>query len=439
MSPAGPTVVATTNLTAMPELDDADDRAPVPPRRAGLFATAALAVAAVTGAAVFATSRDTWERSGPPIRVASWAPYWQPETALASFQANSEMFADVSLVAYSALGAAEIVTYDGLPDGTKDTYRAATTAAGVPFIATVFDDSPSGTMAAILADPAQRAVHVQALVQLVVDGGYDGIDVDYEKFAFSDGRDTWATTRPNWITFLRELDAQLEPLGKQLIVAVPPVYDGGQTDASGYWVYDYAAMGEIVDRIRVMAYDYSYAGGEPGPIAPIEWVRGLVDAITELVPPEKIDLGIPTYGYDWVLSVEGVCPADQTPETRAMSTVRAARTVAERGIVPTWDPVTEERTFDYVDQLSGTDAAGAPVSCTVSRRVHYLDATAVHRRAWLAHRNDLHGVALWALGNDDPLTWEGLRAARLGQELWGDTSSPTTVPETIPATAPTGS
>jgi spore germination protein YaaH len=416
----------------MPEHVAGDERAPSPQRRTGLFATAALIVAVVAAAAAFSSTRDTWERRGPPIRVASWAPYWQPETALASFTDNSDLFADVSLVAYSALDATTIVTYDGLPDGTKETYRRATSAAGVPFVATIFDDSPSGTMAAVFADPTQRSAHVRTIVDLVVAGGYDGVDIDYEKFAFSDPRSTWATTRPNWIAFLTELDAALDPLGKLLIVAVPPVYDGGQTDASGYWVYDYAAMGAIVDRIRVMAYDYSYAGGSPGPIAPVEWVRGLVSAITELVPPEKVDLGIPTYGYDWVLSVEGVCPPDQTPETRAMSTVRAARTVAERGITPRWDPVTEERSFDYVDTLSGTDSAGTPVSCTVNRRVHYLDATAVHRRAWIAHRSDLHGVALWALGNDDALTWEGLRAARRGEADWGDTSGPEPGPEQTP-------
>lgn len=426
----------------MPEHDAADERVPSPPavpgRRTGLFATAALAVAGVVGALAFAATRGTWERSGPPIRVASWAPYWQPETALGSYQANSELFADVSIVAFSATDATTISTYDGLPDGTIDTYRAATSATGTPLIATIFDDSPSGTMAAILADPGTRAAHVQAVVDVVVNGGFDGVDLDYETFAFSDGRDTWATTRPNWIAFLNELAARLDPIDKQLIVSVPPVYDGGRTDASGYWVYDYAAMGEVVDRIRVMAYDYSFAGGSPGPIAPIEWVRSLVDAITDLVPPEKVDLGVPTYGYDWVLTVTGVCPADQQPETKAMSTVRAARTVAERGIAPVWDPIAEERTFDYVDTLTGTDSAGTPVSCTVNRRVHYLDAVAVHRRAWLAHRNDLHGVALWALGNDDPLTWEGLRAARLGQESWNDPTATTasTSPESAPTATP---
>ncbi len=405
-------------------------------RARGVVMLGGLAVALV-GALGFALTRDTWTRSGPPIQVSSWAPYWQPDAALASFTANSEMFSDLAVVAYSARGVGEVVLYESLEPTMIPTYRTVASNTGVPLIATVFDDSEAGVMAGIIADPATRTQHVQTLVEITATGGtdglgFDGLDLDYEKFAFSDGRDTWATTRPNWIAFLTELSTALRDRAKQLIVSVPPVYgDGGPTD-SGYWVYDYEAMAPLVDRIRVMAYDYSIASGDPGPIAPIQWVRDLVDAVTELVPPEKIDLGIPTYGYDWVVGVEGTCPADQQPDDKAMSTQRAARTVVERGITPLWDPETEERTFDYVDTLTGLDAAGATVTCTVTRTVRYLDAVAVQRRAYVAHRNDLHGVALWALGNDDPLTWDGLRAARLGEETWGDVAVPTTVAASVP-------
>ena len=51
----------------------------------------------------------------------------------------------------------------------------------------------------------------------------------------------------------------------------------------------------------------------------------------------------------------------------------------------------------------------------MSRTVRYPGADGAQRRAYIAHRNDLHGVALWALGNDDPATWAGIRAARLGE------------------------
>jgi spore germination protein YaaH len=402
--------------------------------RAGFTAFALTAIAGLAVAAGVALTDGEWERSGPPIQVASWAPYWQPDIALASFQANARLFSDVSIVAFSTQDGRTISAYPQLAADALTRFRDATGGAGVKLIATIFDESPAGAVAAVLADPVARAAHVQAIVDIVDGDAFDGVDLDYENFAFVDGRDTWATTRPNWIAFLGELAAALDPLDKLLIVSVPPVYDGGQTDASGYWVYDYASMGAIVDRIRVMAYDFNVAGGQPGPIAPIDWVQRLVDAITDLVPPEKVDLGIPMYGYDWFESVAGICPVEQQPENRAMSTVRAARTIAERGLTPTWDPTTSEYSFAYVDTLNGADAAGAPVTCSVNRRVHYLDATAIHRRAWIAHRSDLHGVVLWALGNDDPLTWEGLSAARRGEQFWNDPLLAGTVPAgTVPA------
>ena len=78
---------------------------------------------------------------------------------------------------------------------------------------------------------------------------------------------------------------------------------------------------------------------------------------------------------------------------------------------PSWPPAAGRRRSSPIAAIVLTNAD--------------VDAVAVQRRAWVAHRNDLHGVALWALGNDDPLTWDGLRAARLGEEQWGEVTPPT--------------
>ena len=64
-----------------------------------------------------------------------------------------------------------------------------------------------------------------------------------------------------------------------------PVYDDGQTDDSGYWVYDYASIAPYVDAISVMAYDYSVA--EPGPIAPLPWVEELMAGSTGPRPEDR--------------------------------------------------------------------------------------------------------------------------------------------------------
>ena len=171
-------------------------------------------------------------------------------------------------------------------------------------------------MAAILADPggAGRPTSTRSPASPPTDG-VQGIDINYENFAFEDGKDTWATTRPNWVAFIEELGARLHADGRILTVSVPPVYDDGQTDDSGYWVYDYGAIAPHVDAIRIMAYDYST--DQPGPIAPLDWVEEIIAGSTEAAGgPEKLVLGIPLYGRNWVIATTGECPPRRRPGRR---------------------------------------------------------------------------------------------------------------------------
>jgi spore germination protein YaaH len=105
----------------------------------------------------------------------------------------------------------------------------------------------------------------------------------------------------------------------------------------------------------------------------------------------------------------------------------------EHGAVATWDDEAEEARFDYAETRTGADASGATTTCTVTRTVWFLDDRAIHRRAWIAHRENLHGVAIWALGNDDPSLWTALRSARGGEQEW---TSPTLPPRTSADTPP---
>ncbi len=366
---------------------------------------------------------EPWRRSGPPIAVSGWVPYWQTDEAIGSFAEQADVFGDLSLAGWSVREDGSVQPYDQLPAGALESLRARADASHVPLLATVFDEMGAGGMAALLADPTRRAAHAADLVALVATNDLGGLDLDYEVFAFSDERSTWAATQPNWLTFLQEVADALHADGKLLVVSVPPVYDDGSPADTGFWVYGHEQMGDIVDRIRLMTYDYSVP--EPGPIAPIGWVADVIDAVTDLVPGEKLDLGVPAYGRDWVVSTTGTCPADQQPATRSVSIRTVNELVATVGAVPLWDTGTAEWRFDYSNTLSGTDSAGAAVSCTVDRTVRYLDGTAIGLRAWIAHRHDLHGVAVWALGNDDAAVWTAIRAARAGTEP---------VPPTIPAT-----
>ena len=199
---------------------------------------------------------------------------------------------EVSPFWFNATGVDSIVVDPNAPVDLTAEFIDKAKATDVDLVPSIIDEMEAGEMAAILADPVTRGQHVEAVRAFAADGGYDGIDIDYEQFAFADGRESWATTRPNWVAFITDLAAALHADGRTLSVSIPPVYDAGQTADSGYWVYDYGAIAPHVDRIRIMAYDFSVA--EPGPIAPLDWVESAITGAIEATgTPEKLVLGLP--------------------------------------------------------------------------------------------------------------------------------------------------
>lgn len=356
-----------------------------------------LAMAALAGGGWWATRTDTPPSPLATVPVSGWVPYWALDDALPTVQRHGALLHELSPFWYSARGAQKVGLSGTLDQSDITPMSDALRSSGTVVIPSVVDEMGAGGMAAVLADPQRRANHVKTLVALVADSAYDGLDIDYETFAWSDGRDTWDTTRPNWVAFVTELGAALHDLGKRLVVTIPPVYPSSSPE-QGAWVYDPAAIAPHVDTIRVMAYDYSTSAA--GPIAPVTWVREVAEGMVALVGDRsKVVLGIPTYGRNWVVSTSGTCP-ESAQGTVPVTQDTALAVAARRGAVPTHDPVTGESWFAY--QLTVEDGGE---SCVQSREVHWVDEQGVRARIDIAREERLGGVALWAIGFDSDTLW----------------------------------
>jgi spore germination protein YaaH len=352
------------------------------------------------------------------LALHGWAPYWALEHSIPELELRAENFDEVSPFWFQTTGIDTIVADPSAPERRTERFVDTARELGVALVPSILDAMPAGEMADILADPATRARHVDAIVEFAAEGDYAGVDIDYEQFAFADGRDTWEDTRPNWVAFIEELSAELHGDDRTLTVSIPPVYDADRTDDSGFWVYDYEAITPHVDSIRVMAYDYSTA--EPGPISPINWVQDAIEGTIEASgDPSKLVLGLPLYGYNWPVDVEGDCPSD-APERTSVTIRSLPGLLADRSAEPQWVERTAEYTFTYDLTVEGEGA-----SCVQTREVHYVDAVGAQMRLELAKEAGFGGISLWAFGYEDGSVWN-----RISPSL-----SPTDTTTVVSATA----
>jgi spore germination protein YaaH len=221
------------------------------------------------------------------------------------------------------------------------------------------------------------------------------------------------------VAFVEELAARLHEDDRTLTVSIPWISGDGTESDPGYWVYDYASITPHVDSIRIMAYDYSIPSGEPGAIAPLPWVEQIIAATSAVSgDPSKLVLGIPLYGYNWVVGTEGTCPADAEGNI-SLSTRDMADLATRRGATPTFVQGDVEMQFTYALEVSD-DAT----TCTQQREVHYMSGEGAGLRMQRAVAAGFGGVALFAFGYEDEATWNAVSA--ISRQLEAATTTPAT-------------
>ncbi len=360
------------------------------------------------------------EAANPPRKILTgWLPYYSMKTYLPAVLNNADLIKEIMPFWYT-------LKYDGKTKKpvVADVYKTANPSvpitepltalrnAGMTIIPTITDGTDQMILANLLAKPVSRKQVVDAIVATVASQNYDGIDLDFEGFAFIDPNTTWKTTAPNWVLFVKELGAALHAQKKILSITTPYLFNPAEKQ-KGYFVYAWAEIAPHIDRLRIMTYDYSTS--RPGPIGPIAWTEKTVKYAVSIMPASKVYLGLPGYGKDWVTKVEGVCPSNLakiiTPSAKAGTFLMrdAASIAATYGAVPTYNETFAEVTFSYKREYTGQTSSGLSTTCTASRTAWHQNAQSFSLRAKLVAKYQLGGAAQWVIGQEEPLAMVAIR------------------------------
>lgn len=277
---------------------------------------------------------------------------------------------------------------------------------------------------------------INQIIAEVRDRGIDGVNIDMEYTGNpGDGY------RAKFSKFMANLNEQMdrELPGSQITVSV---YASAVKEPK---IYDIKALGQTVDGVFMMAYDFAVAGSANAiPTAPLYghkegkyWydISTAVEEFTAVMPAEKLILGVPWYGYNYAVQ----SPTVKTATSKGYTTYykKGRRTYSQfvpyKNYAQTYSIVTNdvtEKTEGITNYTEGFDEYGK-----VSWKAYYVPSAGTWRMVFiddvksLSHKYDfakekgLGGVGMWALGFDNGKTemWTLLKE-KFGAKAYADSS-----------------
>lgn len=233
-------------------------------------------------------------------------------------------------------------------------------------------------ISALVNDPEVQQNLIDNLLQTMEEKNYGGIDIDFEYILAED--------RIAFAEFVTRVRMAANAAGYPVSVALAPKTSDDQAGLL-YGGKDYRLLGEAANHVLLMTYEWGYTYGPPMAVAPIHKVREVVEYALTRIPAEKINLGIPNYGYDWPLPYEkGVTAARTISNTEAVEIAIANNAVIE------FDQVSMSPHFTY--EKDG-----------IMHEVWFEDVRSLNEKFALIREYRLRGAGYWQIMNLFRANW----------------------------------
>ncbi|MDD5396535.1 MAG: glycosyl hydrolase family 18 protein [Candidatus Moranbacteria bacterium] len=329
-----------------------------------------------------------------PFFVSGWLPYWAKETGVNSLEGNLKIFDEINPFDFGVTPDGNIVDTVGIDNAPWRKLRAEAEKENIKIIPTILWGD-AAAMHRTFANPELLDHHVGAIVDMLADKNFPGVDIDYE------GKDI--VDRDNFSAFVKTLHSKLQAAGKSLSCTIeartedsPPAGLVGTRAMS--WANDHVALNENCDSVRVMAYDQVFQINSSNtfenlseipsaPNADNKWVQQVVQYALQKISPDKLVLGIPTYGWEFRLTK--LDKGYQYVRLKSISHPDALKEASDANVTPVRSDG-GEMTFTYVAKDG-------------KHIVTFEDAEAVRQKIEIAQKLNIKGISLFKIdGLSDP-------------------------------------
>jgi spore germination protein YaaH len=369
------------------------------------------------------------------LEYSGWLPYWKEASSTQDALAHIDQLTEINPFVYVLQSDGTIRDMVGIADEPWRSLITVAKAKKVRVIPTIMT-SDTGALHDILSNSARRIQLEDDIAALVVNEGFDGIDIDFEGKRAED--------RDYFSTFLRGL---YQRMGKKWVMCTiesrTPLadryYGATQPADAGMYSNDFVQINKYCDRVRFMTYDQQTIDLKQAaladankqlyaPVADTVWVEKAIREAMKTIDKKKIVIGVATYGYEW--DVTAYADGYVYDLLWSFGPGYAAPIAAQYGVTPTRQ-ASGEMGFSYTPAAGITSAPTAnsdvSTSATTSgntaelalaaaqannthstfRYMVWQDAQAIKDKIDLAKRLGVRGVAVFRLdGGEDAAMWQ---------------------------------
>lgn len=278
--------------------------------------------------------------------------------------------------------------WNALRSGKLDPFLATAKQNKTKLSLLVFSGSDS-SISQLLSDPITHAKNLtKEVIPIMKQYGFTDLNLDIE----TTSQEASDSARDNFSRFVttvkNEMDQQKAGTLSLDITAISFVKKG---------LIDPYVVGNIVDKLIIMAYDFHYIGSiVTGPVAPLTGAGSIyefdtqtaVNKALDIMPGQKIILGSPLYGYEWE-TVDSSIQSGVIPGTgkiasnqRVEGFLASCATCSAR-----FEDKAQESYLVYKEDDTNT-----------YHQIFYPDKNSTLAKIKFAKDKKLGGIALWALG-----------------------------------------
>ncbi|WP_312091788.1 glycosyl hydrolase family 18 protein [Aminipila sp.] len=212
-----------------------------------------------------------------------------------------------------------------------------------------------------------------------------GVDFDFEYVPVQN--------RDQYTELVTRAAEMFNPEGYLVTVALAPKISADQQGLL-YQGHDYFGMGQAANFVLLMTYEWGYTYGPPMAVAPINKVRQVIEYGVSEIPPDKILMGIPNYGYDWKLPY-----IQRESMAEKITSEEAVRRAQQYGAEIQFDETAQSPYFTYWKSVTIPNGDGTEMESYEQHEVWFEDDRSYKAKMDIVKEFGLAGISIWNIMN----------------------------------------